>query len=94
VRVLVGCCWGFEWECDRFLEGGGGTAGLSVVISMGPGAIVFVCFCLILTLGLVLQALLLSLVGEILSLRYVSGADLTGCPDRVILFLGNVLAGL
>jgi hypothetical protein len=37
---------------------------------------------------------LLSLEGKILSSRYVSGADLIGCPDKVILFLGNMLAGL
>jgi len=43
VRVLVGCCGGFELECDRFLEGwdivGGGAVDNSVVMSMGSGAI-------------------------------------------------------
>jgi len=42
VRFLVGCCWGFGLECDRFLEGGGGAVEGSVVMSMGSGAILVV----------------------------------------------------
>ena len=46
VTVLVGCCWGFEWDWDRFLEDWGGAAAErgSVVVSMGSGAIVLMFF--------------------------------------------------
>lgn len=41
VRVLAGCCWGFEEEWDRFLLGwdAGGAVEGWVVMSMGSGAI-------------------------------------------------------
>lgn len=44
VRVLVGCC--FEWEWDRFLLDwdGGAVEEFSVVVSIGSGAIVLMFF--------------------------------------------------
>ena len=52
MRVLVGCCCGFELlECDLFLVawdvvGGGGKVEVSVVMSMGSGVIVLCSFVL------------------------------------------------
>ena len=45
VKVLVGCCWGLEWEWERFVEEEDGEMVEGwVVVSIGSGTIVFVFF--------------------------------------------------